>query len=86
MQVVRVFPNVFTTEGGSSRLDMNKKEVAFLNKRGLARLATASKDLMPHVIPIMYAMDGEKVIVAVDYETRNPKNLKRESQGLPRGR
>jgi len=55
---------------------VNKKEIAFLNKRGLGRLATASKDLMPHVIPVMYAMDGEKVIVAVDYGTRKLKNLR----------
>ena len=55
---------------------MNKKEIAFLNKRELARLATASKDRMPHVIPVMYAMDGEKVIIAIDYHTKKLKNLR----------
>ena len=59
---------------------MNKKEIAFLNKQGLGRLATASKDLMPHVVPVMYAMDGEKVIVAVDYRTRKLKNLRENSK------
>ncbi len=55
---------------------MNKKEIAFLNKRELARLATASKDLMPHVIPVMYAVDGQKIIVAIDYHTKKLKNLR----------
>ena len=31
---------------------------------------------MPHVIPVMYALDGEKVVVAIDYGTRKLKNLK----------
>ncbi len=55
---------------------MNKKEIAFLNKREVCRLATASKDHMPHVIPVMYALDGEKVVVAIDYGTRKLKNMK----------
>jgi PPOX class probable F420-dependent enzyme len=55
---------------------LNKKEIAFLNKREVCRLATASKDHMPHVIPVMYALDGEKVVVAIDYGTRKLKNLK----------
>jgi PPOX class probable F420-dependent enzyme len=55
---------------------MKKKEIAFLDGRELARLATVSKDLMPHVIPVMYTMDGEKVIVAVDYGTKKLENMK----------
>jgi PPOX class probable F420-dependent enzyme len=55
---------------------MKKKEIAFLDKRDLARLATVSKELMPHVIPVVYAMDEEKVIVAVDYGTKKLENLK----------
>jgi len=63
-----------------SSVEMNKKEIAFLNKRELARLATVSKDLMPHVIPVMYGMDGEKVIVAVDYGTKKLENMKANPQ------
>jgi uncharacterized protein len=55
---------------------MNNKEIAFLDKHEVGRLATASKDLTPHVIPVIYAMDGEKVIVAVDYGTKKLKNLR----------
>ena len=31
---------------------------------------------MPHVIPVMYAMDGQKIIVAIDYHTKKLKNLR----------
>ena len=55
---------------------MKKKEIAFLEKRDLCRMATVSKDCTPHVIPVMYAMDGERVVVAVDYGTKKLKNLK----------
>jgi len=55
---------------------MNKKEAAFLDKHVVGRLATASKDLMPHVIPVVYAMDGDKVVVAVDYGTKKLRNLR----------
>jgi nitroimidazol reductase NimA-like FMN-containing flavoprotein (pyridoxamine 5'-phosphate oxidase superfamily) len=57
-------------------VDMDKKEIEFLNKRDLCRLATVSRDLMPHVVPAVYAMDGERVIIAVDYGTRKLKNMK----------
>ncbi len=59
---------------------MDRKEIAFLNGHEVCRLATASKDLMPHVIPVIYAMDGEKVVVAVDYGTRKLRNLRENPQ------
>jgi PPOX class probable F420-dependent enzyme len=55
---------------------MNKKEAAFLGRHGVCRLATASRDLMPHVIPVMYAMDGKNVVIAIDYKTRKLKNMR----------
>ncbi|MGA2663809.1 MAG: pyridoxamine 5'-phosphate oxidase family protein [Nitrososphaerales archaeon] len=55
---------------------MNKKEIEFLKARELCRLATVSGDGMPHVVPVIYAMDGEKVIIAVDYRTRKLENLR----------
>ena len=68
--------NAFTCARRSPLAVMKKKEIAFLDGRELARLATVSKDLMPHVIPVMYAMNGEKVIVAVDYGTKKLENMK----------
>ncbi len=59
---------------------MNEKSLRFLTKHELGRLATASKDRMPHVTPVVYAMDGENVIVAVDYGTKKLANLKTNPQ------
>lgn len=55
---------------------MNKRQTAFLNKHELCRLATASKDCIPHVIPVMYAMDRDKIVVAIDYGTKKLSNLR----------
>ena len=51
-----------------------------MTKHELGRLATASKDCMPHVTPVVYAMDGENVIVAVDYGTKKLANLRMNPQ------
>jgi nitroimidazol reductase NimA-like FMN-containing flavoprotein (pyridoxamine 5'-phosphate oxidase superfamily) len=40
-------------------------------------MATASKEGMPHVVPVIYALDGEDVVVAVDYGTKKLANLRR---------
>ncbi|MDA4128489.1 MAG: pyridoxamine 5'-phosphate oxidase family protein [Thaumarchaeota archaeon] len=48
----------------------------FLRDNTLCRLATASKDLQPQVTPVIYAMDGADVIIAIDYGTRKLKNLR----------
>jgi nitroimidazol reductase NimA-like FMN-containing flavoprotein (pyridoxamine 5'-phosphate oxidase superfamily) len=51
-------------------------ELSFLKSHEVARLATATKDAVPQVTPIVYAMDGENMIIATDYGTRKLKNLK----------
>jgi uncharacterized protein len=55
---------------------LTDKQLSFLKAHEVCRLATASKDAKPHVVPVIYAMDGENVIVAVDYGTKKLKNLK----------
>ncbi len=52
------------------------RELNFLKTHELCRLATASKDGMPHVVPVIYALDGEYIVIAVDYGTKKLKNLK----------
>lgn len=42
----------------------------------MCRLATASKGGKPHVVPVIYALDGEDVVIATDYGTRKLVNLK----------
>jgi PPOX class probable F420-dependent enzyme len=55
---------------------MNKRQTAFLNRHKLCRLATASKDCVPHVIPVMYALDRDRIVVAIDYKTRKLSNMR----------
>ncbi len=55
---------------------LKENEIRYLKGRTLCRLATASKDAEPHVTPVIYAMEGEDVIVAVDYGEKKLKNLR----------
>ncbi len=58
-------------------LILRKKEIKFLKSHELCRLATASKQSIPHVTPVVYAMDGENVIITIDYGTKKFANLKK---------
>ena len=55
---------------------LTAKQLAFLKAHELCRLATASKGARPHVVPVIYAVDGENLVVAVDYGTKKLKNLR----------
>ena len=52
------------------------KQLKFLEDHEVCRLATASKDAKPHVVPVIYALDGENIVVAIDYGTKKLKNLR----------
>ena len=60
---------------------LSKTDAEFLRRHELCRLATASKDGRPHVVPVIYTLDGGDIIVAVDYGTRKLRNL-RENRRL----
>ncbi|HKT21643.1 MAG TPA: pyridoxamine 5'-phosphate oxidase family protein [Nitrososphaerales archaeon] len=55
---------------------LTPKQLAFLKAHEVCRLATASKDAVPHVVPVIYALDGEAVVIAIDYGTKKLKNLR----------
>jgi len=55
---------------------LNTRQLRFLREHEVCRLATASKDAKPHVVPVIYALDGENVIIAIDYGTKKLKNLR----------
>ncbi len=55
---------------------MKPRELKFLEAHELCRLATASKDGSPHVVPVIYALDGGDIVIAVDYKTKKLKNLR----------
>ena len=54
---------------------LKPRHLKFLGAHELCRLATASKEGMPHVVPVIYAMDGQNIVIAVDYKTKKLRNL-----------
>jgi uncharacterized protein len=52
------------------------KELAFLKAHDVCRLATVSKAGWPQVTPVIYALDGEAAVVAVDYGEKKLENLR----------
>jgi len=55
---------------------LTPKQLGFLRGHELCRLATASKEGRPHVVPVIYALDREDVVVAIDYGTKKLGNLR----------
>ena len=55
---------------------LKSRERTFLKEHELCRLATASKDARPHVVPVIYTLDEEDIVIAVDYNTKKLKNLR----------
>jgi len=55
---------------------LTPEQLSFLQSHELCRLATASRDAKPHVVPVIYALDGEDLVIAVDYGTKKLGNLR----------
>ena len=55
---------------------LKNRDLDFLRSHEVCRLATSSKDGHPHVVPVIYAMDGSDIIIAIDYGTKKLKNLR----------
>jgi pyridoxamine 5'-phosphate oxidase family protein len=47
-----------TSIAGRDAITFSEDEVAFLTQSRLARVATASKEGQPHVVPVVYEFDG----------------------------
>jgi nitroimidazol reductase NimA-like FMN-containing flavoprotein (pyridoxamine 5'-phosphate oxidase superfamily) len=59
---------------------LTSKQLNFLKSHEVCRLATASKDAKPHVVPVIYALDGENIVIAVDYGTKKLVNLRQNKK------
>lgn len=59
---------------------LKTREAKFLQAHELCRFATASKGGRPHVVPVVYALDGDDIVIAVDYKTKKLKNLRENSK------
>lgn len=57
-------------------LKFNRREIEFLEQNELCRLATASKNGEPHIVPVSYVFDTGSVYVVTDYGTRKLRNLR----------
>ena len=55
---------------------LKTREVKFLQIHELCRLATASRGGRPHMVPVIYALGGENIIITADYKTKKLKNLR----------
>jgi PPOX class probable F420-dependent enzyme len=43
----------------------------------VARLATAGADGQPHLVPVTFAVDGDRIYTAVDHKPKTTTNLRR---------
>ena len=59
---------------------LTPKQLSFLQSHELCRLATVSRDAKPHVVPVIYALDGEDLVIAVDYGTKKLRNLRQNKR------
>ena len=62
-----------------SRATFTEAEIRFLTRMRVARLATADAVGQPHVIPIVFACDGQRLYTPVDEKPKRvaPRELKR---------
>ncbi len=54
-----------------------KTEERFLKSNEIGRLATVSSNGTPHVVPVSYLFKDNAFLIAVDYDTRKLRNLRR---------
>ncbi len=55
-------------------VEFTEKEVIFINKSEICRLATCS-DGVPHVVPVCYIFLDNHFYIATDYSTKKFKNI-----------
>ena len=60
-------------------LAFTPNQLAFLQAQRVGRLATATSDGAPHVVPVCYACDGTSLYIALDAKPKcvAPKRLRR---------
>ncbi len=61
-------------------LTFTRTEVRFLRSNEIGRLATISSNGTPHVVPVSYLFKDNAFLIAVDYDTRKLRNLRRNSR------
>jgi len=54
----------------------SRKELEYLRKQQLGRLATVSRGQFPHVTPVAYATDGERFYLNIKYDSKKARNIR----------
>jgi nitroimidazol reductase NimA-like FMN-containing flavoprotein (pyridoxamine 5'-phosphate oxidase superfamily) len=62
-------------ERGKSEMRFNEEEKRFLTDNEVGRLATVSKEGLPHVVPVCYIYRSGALWVATDYGTGKYRNI-----------
>ena len=57
-------------------MKLTKAETDFIQSQGVARIATASPDGMPHNVPVCPIWDRGKVYIGTETEARKARNLR----------
>jgi nitroimidazol reductase NimA-like FMN-containing flavoprotein (pyridoxamine 5'-phosphate oxidase superfamily) len=52
-----------------------RKELVFLERNEVCRLATSSRDAKPHIVPVCYLFHEGHFYIATDYGTKKFKNV-----------
>jgi len=48
---------------------LSQEELEYLREQWVGRLATVSKDQIPHVTPVAFATDGERLYLNILYDS-----------------
>jgi len=54
----------------------SQKELEYLREQQVGRLATVSRDQFPHVTPVAYATDGERLYLNIKYDSKKARNIR----------
>jgi nitroimidazol reductase NimA-like FMN-containing flavoprotein (pyridoxamine 5'-phosphate oxidase superfamily) len=54
-----------------------KIEERFLKSKEIGRLATISSNEVPHVVPVSYLFNDNTFLIAMDYDTKKLRNIRR---------
>jgi nitroimidazol reductase NimA-like FMN-containing flavoprotein (pyridoxamine 5'-phosphate oxidase superfamily) len=56
--------------------NFSRKELKFLERQQVGRLATISRKQVPHVTPLCYASDEERIYLNTAYDSKKARNMR----------
>ena len=70
-------PRYGTRTGQQASLTLDSRQLEFLNRARVARLATLGDDGYPHAVPVCYAHEHGNVYITVDQKPKTTHRLRR---------